>query len=134
MRARRPGIAILGLALLAGCVSDPGYAPIDAVAGRYFGYTDRPNGDGGHTINVVLPEGVKDPRSAFDHWERRAAELCGPAGYRKLLHTARRNMINQPGYTPTGYSYELMGDAWCNDPAGSTSQPPVPPIQAAPAD
>lgn len=128
MRSMRPALAILGLTLLAGCVTDPGYAPMDAAKGQYFGYIDQPNGDGGHTIRVVLPEVAQDPRSAFAHWERRAAELCGPAGYRKLVHTARRNMLTVPGYSPTGHSYEVMGDAWCNDP---TYAPPAP--AAAPA-
>ncbi|MGV8930211.1 MAG: hypothetical protein ACOH1E_10685 [Brevundimonas sp.] len=110
----------LVLTLLAGCVSDPGYAPVDPEARRYFGYTDTPSGDGGHTIHVVLPEGVANPRAAFTYWERRAAELC-PTGYRKQIHTARRNMMMMPGYTPSGYSYEVLGDAWCNDPAVAPS-------------
>jgi hypothetical protein len=130
MSLARLGLAALGLTLLAGCVTDPGYAPMDAAAHRYFGYVDQPNGQGGYTIRVVLPEGVDDPRSAFAHWERRAAELCGSAGYRKQLHTARRNMMMMPGYTPTGYSYEVMGDAWCNDPARASTGPAGP---AAPA-
>ncbi len=132
MSGARLGLAILGLTLLASCVSDPGYAPIDPVAKRYFGYTDMPNGDGGHTIQVVLPEGVTDPRAAFAHWERRAAELC-PAGYRKQIHTARRNMMMMPGYTPSGYSYEVMGDAWCTGSA-APAQPPEPVPETAPAD
>lgn len=127
MSAVRRGLAALALTLLAGCVSDPGYAPMDASANRYFGYVDAPNGAGGHTIRVVLPEGVQDPRAAFAHWERRATELCGPAGYRKQLHTARRNMLMMHGYSPTGHSYEVMGDAWCNDPAFVPTPPPADP-------
>lgn len=131
MSPARLGLAALVLTLLAGCVTDPGYAPMDAAKNRYYGYIDQPNGDGGHTIRVVLPEGVRDPRSAFAHWERRAAELCGPAGYRKLVHTARRHMLTVPGYSPTGYGYEVMGDAWCNDPTYA----PAPPAAAiTPAD
>lgn len=133
MSGARLGLAALALTLLAGCVTDPGYAPMDAAKSRYFGYVDQPNGAGGYTIRVALPEGVRDPRAAFAHWERRAAELCGPAGYRKELHTARRNMLLMPGYTPTGYSYEVVGDAWCNDPAAApTNQPATPsPAQSA---
>lgn len=116
MRPARIGFAALGLTLLAGCVSDPGYAPIDPAAKRYFGYVDAPNGAGGYTIRVVLPQGVADPKSAFAHWERRAAELCGPGGYRKQLHTARRNMMIMPGYNPTPMNYEVVGDAYCEDP------------------
>lgn len=130
MSRARMGLAALVLTLLSGCVSDPGYAPMDAAKNRYFGYVDQPNGDGGHTIRVVLPEGVQDPRSAFAHWERRAAELCGPAGYRKLVHTARRNMLMMPGYSPSGHSYEVMGDAWCNDPAFVPASPPAPVAEA----
>lgn len=126
MSPARLGLAALGLTLLAGCVTDPGYAPMNAAKNQYFGYVDQPNGDGGHTIRVVLPEGVQDPRAAFAHWERRAAELCGPAGYRKLVHTARRNMLMMSGYSPTGYSYEVMGDAWCNDPSFVPAPPPAP--------
>lgn len=126
MIGARAGFAVLGLTLLAGCVTDPGYAPMDPAANRFFGYVDQPNGDGGHTIRVVLPEGVQDPRAAFAHWERRAAELCGPGGYRKQLHTARRNMLMMPGYSPTGYSYEVMGDVWCNVPAAGAAAPAAP--------
>ncbi len=132
MSGLRVTIAAVGLMLLTGCVSDPGYAPIDPAARQYYGYADTANGDGGYTIRVVLPEGVRDPRSAFAHWERRAAELCAPGGYRKQLHTARRNMMMMPGYTPTGFGYEVMGDAWCTDPSGATVQPSSPPRQAAP--
>lgn len=131
MSGVRLGLAALGLTLLTGCVTDPGYAPMDPAANRYFGYGDTSNGDGGYTIRVVLPEGVTDPRSAFAHWERRAAELC-PAGYRKQIHTARRNMMMMSGYTPTGYSYEVMGDAWCNDPTAAAPTPPGPAPEAAP--
>jgi hypothetical protein len=132
MRRAPLGCAIVALTLLAGCVSDPGYAPIDPAARRYYGYMDQPNGQGGHTIHVILPEGVSDPKSAFAHWERRAAEICGPAGYRKQLHTARRNMLMMPGYSPTGFSYEVMGDAWCNDPAAASSVPAEPAAEATP--
>lgn len=132
MSGVRLGLAALGLTLLSGCVTDPGYAPMDAAANRYFGYVDAPNGDGGYTIRVVLPEGVSDPRSAFAHWERRAADLCGGGGYRKLVHTARRNMLIMPGYTPAGASYEVVGDAWCNDPAFASTRLPATP--AAPAE
>lgn len=131
MSRTRLALVALGVTLVAGCVSDPGYAPMDAAKNRFYGYIDQPNGDGGHTIRVVLPQGVQDPRSAFAHWERRAAELCGPAGHRKRVHTARRNMLMMPGYTPTDYSYEVMGDAWCNDP---TYAPAPPPAAAAPVE
>lgn len=117
MNPARLCLAAATLTLLAGCVSDPGYAPMDPAARRYFGYSDQPNGAGGYTIHVVLPHGVKDPRSAFAHWERRAAELCGPGGYRSQLHTARQNMLAMPGYTPAPANYQVLGDAYCNDPA-----------------
>jgi hypothetical protein len=123
MKSARFWLTAAGVTLLAGCVSDPGYAPIDPVAKRYFGYSDTPNADGGYTIHVVLPQGVADPRSAFAHWERRAAELCGPGGYRKHLHTARRNMMVMPGYTPSPLNYEVLGDAYCNDPAARPAPP-----------
>lgn len=123
MKVTRLCLAVAGVTVLAGCVSDPGYAPIDPAARRYFGYSDKPNPDGGYTIHVVLPQGVANPRSAFDHWERRAAELCGPGGYRKHLHTARRNMMVMPGYTPSPLNYEVLGDAYCNDLAARPAAP-----------
>lgn len=126
MSAVRSGAAVLGLTLLAACVTDPGYTPIDLTKNKYYGYTDTLNGAGGYTIRVSLPEGVRDPSTAFAHWERRAAELCGPAGYRKQLHTARRNMLMMPGYSPTGFSYDVMGDAYCNDPSVLRTEPAAP--------
>jgi hypothetical protein len=129
MSAVRTGAAVLGLTLLAACITDPGYTPIDLATHKYYGYTDTLNGAGGYTIRVSLPEGVRDPGTAFAHWERRAAELCGPAGYRKQLHTARRNMMMMPGYTPTGFSYDVMGDAYCNDPSVLRTEPAPAPVE-----
>ncbi|MFC7380341.1 hypothetical protein [Brevundimonas sp. GCM10030266] len=134
MKALRLATAALGLTLLSGCVTDPGYSPMDASKNKFYGYTDALNGAGGYTIRVALPEGVQDPRSAFAHWERRAAELCGPAGYRKQVHTARRNMLMMPGYSPTGFSYEVIGDAYCTDPSVLRTEPAAPveaPVEAA---
>lgn len=117
----RLALGVGGLLLLAGCVSDPGYARMDPEGGQPFGYVDRPNSDGGYTISVVLPQGVSNPREAFAHWERRAAELC-PGGYRKQLHTARVNMLEMHGYTPQPLNYTVSGDAYCT---GSSAVAPA---------
>ena len=39
-------------------------------------------------------------------------------------------MLVMSGYTPTGYSYEVMGDAWCNDPAYTPAPPPAAAVPA----
>lgn len=116
MSARVWRAAALAAALastLAACASDPGYAAMNAEAGQYFGYSDAPNSMGGHTIRVVLPAGVSDPRSAFAHWERRAAELCAPLGYRKQISYAERHMLYAQGAAPAAMYFEVLGDAYC---------------------
>lgn len=111
--------AVAGLSV-GGCMHQAGYARIDAAGKVPYGFTDTLNPDGGYTILVRLPQWTKDPHTAFEFWERRAAELCGDAGYRKHLHTAQRQMIHNPGYTPVMGDYILEGYAYCN-------APPVPP-------
>lgn len=102
-------LASLGLAA---CVTDPGYGPIDAAQKRHFGYVDMPNSLGGHTIRVVVPPNVSDPRVAFERWERRAAELC-PDGYRKEIAIAQPNMLLIPDGAPVAMSFEVLGEAYC---------------------
>lgn len=120
-RPVKAGVAVLAGAglLLGGCMHQAAYARIDEAGKVPYGFTDTLNPDGGYTIRVLLPQWTEDPRTAFDFWERRAAELCGEAGYRKHLHTARRQMIHNPGYTPVAGDYILEGYAWCNAPAAA---------------
>ncbi len=95
------------------------YAPINVEEKVFYGFTDTLNPDGGYTIRVLLPQWTEDPQTAFEFWERRATELCGEAGYRKHLHTARRQMIHSPGYTPVAGDYVLEGYVYCNAPAAA---------------
>jgi hypothetical protein len=122
-RPVRAGVAVLAGAglLLGGCAHQAAYARIDEADKVFYGFTDTLNPDGGYTIRVLLPPWTEDPRTAFDFWERRAAELCGEADYRKHVHTARRQMIHNPGYTPVAGDYVLEGYAYCNAPAAAAA-------------
>lgn len=102
------------------------YGPIGEAV-RY-GYKDRPNPDGGHTILVVLPP--QSPLSdARAYWDRRADELCpGGVAKRIVFRSERKEVMNPAPYTQYGAGissriatgYELEGYVYCKGvaPAG----------------
>jgi hypothetical protein len=106
---------------LAACATPepPAYAPISETV--RFGYRDRPNADGGHTLLVVMPAHSK-LADAHAYWERRAAELC-PAGVakRNVFRSDRKEHMAPAGYVhgsvgvgtryPVGY--EIEGYVYC---------------------
>ena len=120
-RSTLTAAGVAAAAALQGCITPepPAYGPIsDTVA---FGYRDRPNPDGGHTILVVMPahSTVTDAR-AF--WERRADELC-PSGVEKrnVFRADRRELMTGAGYVHGSVGvgsriqagYEVEGYVYC---------------------
>ena len=106
-----------------GCATPqpPAYAPIsDTVR---FGYRDRPNPDGGHTVLVVMPahSTLTDAR-AF--WDRRAEELCPGGVNRRIVFRAdRKELVGGAPYVHGGVGvgsrypggYEVEGYVYCKD-------------------
>ena len=97
----------------------PVYGPIsDTVR---FGYRDRPNPDGGHTLLVVMPA-HSGPADARVFWDRRAEELCpGGVAKRIIFRSDRKELMTPAGYVhggagvgmrvPTGH--EVEGYVYC---------------------
>ena len=122
MRLKPFAAALLVTAGLQGCATPapPVYGPIsDTVR---FGYRDRPNTDGGHTLLVVMPahSGLADAR-AF--WDRRAGELCpGGVAKRNIFRADRRELMAPAGYvhgsvgigSRVAAGYEVEGYVYCN--------------------
>lgn len=110
--------------VLAGCATPVVYGPIGPSA---FGYRDRQNPDGSHTILVVAPSAVM----AHQFWDQRAAELCGSTDYRKNIFRADIPVVTTTGYAPGGIAYtqdaygapHLEGYLQCNSPAEAATAP-----------
>lgn len=96
-------LAGVAIGLLAGCAPVQ-YAPIGK---SLFGYQDRPNPDGGHTVLSVAP--TIDMVREF--WDRRAIELCPHGVLKKNIFRADRATLHtqygdQPGhFIMEGYAY-----------------------------
>jgi hypothetical protein len=119
-------LLVLGslLALQACATPEPvAYGPIGEAV-RY-GYKDRANPDGGHTVLVVLPaqSALSDARA---YWDRRAEELCpGGVSKRIVFRSERKETMSPAPYVQysAGVSmriltgYELEGYVYCK--AGS---------------
>lgn len=131
--------------VLAGCATPVVYGPIGPSA---FGYRDRQNPDGSHTILVVAPSAVM----AHQFWDQRAAELCGSTDYRKNIFRADIPVVTTTGYAPNafnpgyGASYtqdvygapQLEGYLHCNSAQVEPAETPAPdatsPAAEAPAE
>ncbi|WP_374599557.1 hypothetical protein [Brevundimonas sp.] len=113
MTFREPARACAALALLAlsGCVSGVDYVPISDKS--YFGYSDRPNADGGHTVRVELMDGGL----AMEYWNRRASELCDGKVARKSMHTALQPTTYYDRYGGRPGHYIVEGYVYCEAPA-----------------
>ena len=100
---------------LGGCVTDPGYAAMGGPGGSPYGYSDALNGDGSHTIRVLLPASTRDPQNAYVYWHRRAEEICGGTPASKTLHTSQRAVIfvDARGAQAVRGDYYLEGLARC---------------------
>lgn len=118
MTFRKSARACAALALLAlgGCVSGVDYVPISDKS--YFGYSDRPNADGGHTVRVELMDGGL----AMEYWHRRASELCDGKVARKSMHTALRPTAHYDNYGARPGHYIVEGYVYCETPASATGQ------------
>lgn len=135
MAAKRGAAAFLGvgalLALQACATPEPAvYGPIGETV-RY-GYKDRANPDGGHTVLVVLPPytALADVRA---YWDRRAEELCpGGVAKRNVFRAERRELMAPAPYVSYGTGigsrvttgYELEGYVYCK--ATGPGGPPAP--------
>ena len=121
MTLRKPTRAFAALALLAmgGCVSGVDYVPISDKS--FFGYSDRPNADGGYTVRVELMNGGL----AIEYWNRRASELCDGKVARKLMHTALQPTTYYDHYGGRPGHYIVEGYVYCETPAvaESTAEP-----------
>ena len=95
--ARASALAVAALAL-AGCVTPPAYGPIGHVKNQY-GYSDRTNDDGSHTILVVAASAPQ----AQEFWDRRAAEICGTTIFDKNIFRANRPIVQVSGYAANPY-------------------------------
>ena len=118
MTLRKPARAFAALALLAmgGCVSGVDYVPISDKS--YFGYSDRPNADGGHTVRVELLDGGL----AIEYWNRRASELCDGKVARKAMHTALRPTAHYDNYGARPGHYIVEGYVYCETPTVAESR------------
>lgn len=113
MTLRKPTRAFAALALLAalgGCVSGVDYVPISDKS--FFGYSDRPNADGGYTVRVELLDGGL----AMEYWNRRASELCDGRVARKSMHTALRPTAHYDNYGARPGHYIVEGYVYCETP------------------
>ena len=124
MSPTRTGVALLALgaalSLQACATPEPvAYGPIGETA-RY-GYKDRPNPDGGHTLLVVMP-----PHAALAEarafWDRRAEELCpGGVAKRNVFRAERKEAMLPAGYVHNGagvssratMAHEVEGYVYC---------------------
>jgi hypothetical protein len=128
------------MTLAVGCATAPVYGPLGAKS--MYGYRDRPNADGSHTILVV---GLSADQ-AREFWDRRAQELCGGSEYRKNLFRAQRSVVQASGYAANAYNpaygasytydtygaFELEGYLTCRDaaetPVAPASEPTNEPV------
>lgn len=128
--AGRASVLAVAALALAGCVTPPAYGPIGHVANQY-GYRDRANDDGSHTILVV---GASAPM-AQEYWDRRAVEICGGGAYEKNIFRAQRPVITTTGYASNGmggggtYQQDMYGDFIMEGYLRCTD-PPVTPVAA----
>lgn len=117
MRAWLASVAAGACVALAGCVAPFTYQEIGP--GAPFGYRSTANADGGYTILVVMPLYESELALAQQFWDRRAAEICGNANYRKIIFRAERaNYYDNYGAHPG--NYYLEGYAYCD---ASASEP-----------
>lgn len=74
------------------------YGPIGE---RGYGYSEVRNADGGYTVRVV----AMSPAQAHEYWDRRAAELCGGADFRKNIFRAEIPVFSYTGYASGANGY-----------------------------
>lgn len=100
---------------LGGCSIGVDYVPMGDRAA--FGYSDRLNDDGGHTVRVEL----LDAKKAIEFWNRRASELCDGKVARKLMHTALQPTTYYDRYGGRPGHYIVEGYVYCETPAAVTT-------------
>lgn len=118
---RAAGLVCVAGFCVSGCLTDHGYAMIGGPEGAYYGYTDTPTADGGHTVRVLRP----DPDTAMAYWERRAQELCDGKVRRKIIHTALRPTVLYDHYGGRPGDFHVEGMVYCEDGAGPATAAPL---------
>ena len=132
--AMRAGVLILIASVaLSACATPLTYGPVSEMKPkRYFGYSETRASDGRYTVRVLLPENGTSTM-AFEWWERRAAELCGPAKYQKTIYRAERPTVHYDNYGGRPGGYILEGYVNCDTPPAPATEP-VAPSEPAPAE
>jgi hypothetical protein len=111
--------------------ASPAFGPISAESP--YGYVDRLNPDGRHTLLAVAPS----PALARSFWEQRAVELCGGADFKRNVFRAERPVVKSVGsasnvFNPaysSSYPYDSYGNFFLEGYltcAGPTPTSPVP--------
>jgi hypothetical protein len=134
MSRRRIGaVALTGLVLVVQGCATAKPIPYGPIADKQpWGYSDKVNADGGHTVLYVMPGGTA-AKAVRERWDQRAGEVC-PDGI------ARQNIfrVDHPNSTVQGYAYgsiapnsrvytgaEVEGYVYCK-PADSKPAAPSP--------
>jgi hypothetical protein len=108
--AARVGAIVVSACALVGCITAE-YGQI-GTKGSPYGYSDLRNADGSYTIRVVAMHAAQ----AHEFWDRRAAEICGSASFRKNIFRAEIPVVTQSGYVsgPNGYGGSYTQDVYGN--------------------
>lgn len=130
--ALRAGVLVLIASVaLSACATPLTYGPVsETKPKRTFGYSETRASDGRYTVRVLLPEHGTSTM-AFEWWERRAAELCGPAKYQKTIWRAERPTVHYDHYGGRPGGYVLEGYVTCE---AAPETEPVAPSELAPTE
>lgn len=96
---------------LSACATPIAYGPIGS---NGFGYSDRPNPDGGHTVMIV----ASTAQQAQEFWNRRASELCAGGEYQQNIFRRERPVVTATGYAVNAYN-PSYGASYTYDTYGS---------------
>lgn len=123
---------LLVVACLGACTPvSPAFGPISAESP--YGYVDRLNPDGRHTLLAVAPSA----ELARSFWEQRAVELCGGVDFKRNVFRADRPVVKADGYAPnvfnpsygtSYYTYDSYGNFFLEGYLTCTGPTPTSPV------
>ena len=114
MRAGAMFISLaLGGALLVGCATPIEYG--SAEANRGFGYSQSIATDGSIILKIHAPTALGS-KTAFDWWDRRAAEICGDSKVVKNIYSAIRPTVTYESYGGMPGDFLIEGYLKCDPP------------------